>query len=321
MTWAVSCGWNFWGPAEVEATDFIMNTSVTVKIFVRGKKDGEKLIREAFVEAKRIEHIMEPLKGDGELQRLNARDRAGWFAVSPELRIVVEEAKRYYDLSDGAFDPTIAPVKWSWQFEEGGRIPGDDEMAENLKLVGMSHIDLRGDSLYFPDTATKLDLGGVAKGYAVDKMIALLEQRGVKSILVNAGGDILTRGKKPDDEDWVIGLRHPRLNKTIILSHNPHSAVATSGDYERYFMAEGVRYHHILNPETGYPARECISVTVWTDNAMDADILATTIFVLGPEKGLNLAERLDDVETCIFFEKNGTVGSAISSGIKGRIGL
>ena len=321
LLWIVVGGWNFWGPVEVEKTDILMDTSVTVKIFVRNKKHGEQLISEAFDEAKRIESIMEPVNGDGELKRLNSRTRGGWFTLSPELGTVIKTARKYYERSGGAYDPTVAPLKWLWDFENGGRVPSESELAESLRHVGMSRIEIAGDSLRFKGTGMKLDLGAVAKGYAVDRMIDFFQARGIESILVNAGGDIALRGTKPGEKDWVIGLRHPRLNRTIVLSSNPYPAVATSGDYERCFFVNGIRYHHILDPSTGYPARDCASVTVWTNTAMDADILATTIFVLGPQKGIALAETLDDVETCIFYEKDGRLESVVSSGIRDWLSL
>ena len=182
-------------------------------------------------------------------------------------------------------------------------------------------VDLRGDSLWFKDSETRLDLGGVAKGYAVDRMIATLKAGGILAGLVNAGGDIAMFGKKPGDKDWVIGLRHPRMNRTLTVETVSYTAVATSGDYERFFMENGVRYHHILDPSTGYPARGCVSVTTWAASSMVADILSTTIFVLGAEKGLAFAESLDNVETLIFFEKNGELETVMTPGIEGKVRL
>ena len=319
--WFFSGGWFWKKPVLVESTEILMNTTFNVKIFIKDKKSGQRLIKEAFDEARRIEHIMEPVKGDGELKRLNTRTGNGWIGLSPELRAVMKQAFVYYERSGGAFDPTIAPVKWLWGFEDGGQVPGDIELKEKLNLVNLSLIELKSDSLRFKDSGIRLDLGGVAKGFAVDRMLTVLKRGGATAVLVNAGGDIAMFGKKPGDRDWIIGLRHPRLNRTIIMDTIPFPSVATSGDYERYFMEDGIRYHHILDPVTGYPARECISVTAWTTSAMAADILATTIFVMGPGKGLALAENLDNVETLIFFESGGKVMSVMSSGIKGRIRL
>lgn len=319
--WFFSGGW-FWGkPVRVESTQILMDTTFIVTVYAKDRKTGEQLIRDAFEEARRIEHIMEPLKGDGELKRINDSIHEGWYVMSPDLRAVMEQSLKYYNLSGGVFDPTIAPVKWLWDFEDGGKVPSGDELKEKLKTVGMSLVELHGDSLRFKNSGMRLDLGGVAKGYTVDRMLDILRKEGSQSVLINAGGDIDMFGKKPGDEDWVIGLRHPRMNRTLILDTIPYPSVATSGDYERYFVENGERYHHILDPTTGYPARGCISVTVWASSATLADILSTTIFVLGPGKGLAFAESLGHVETLIFFEKNGKVESAMTSGIKGKVRL
>jgi FAD:protein FMN transferase len=320
-TWFITGGW-FWNRLKaVESTEIIMNTSVSVKIFVKDTDRGEKLIQKAFAEARRVEKIMESVQGDGELRRLNKRGLESWVAISPELSMVIRESYGYFKISDGAFDPTIAPVKWLWDFDNGGSVPSADELQRNLSYVGFSNIEIRGDSLRYRKKGTQIDLGGVAKGYAVDRMIQVLCDGGVESILVNAGGDIATYGTKPGGVNWVIAIRHPRMPRNLLIKSNPLSAVATSGDYQRYFMEDGVRYHHILDPSDGFPARGCISVTAWAESAMEADMLATTIFVLGPEKGIALAESLDNVETFIFYEKDGRVESLMSSGLKDRIGF
>jgi len=329
--WVLTGGW-FWNrTVKVQSTRMLMSTPINVQIFIRGREKGERLIEKAFEEAARIERIMEPLKGDGEVERLNKRTGGGWFRMSPELSCVLEASRKFWRLSDGAFDPTIAPVKWLWNFENGGRLPPEDILREKLRSVDFGRVDIRGDSIRFTDPGTRIDLGGVAKGYVVDRMIGILRDGGASAVLVNAGGDISFSGRKPGDisflgrksdgEDWVIGIRHPRMSRTFLIESNPYPSVATSGDYERFFTEDGIRYHHILDPSTGYPARGCISVTVWTPTAMQADILATTIFVLGPEKGLALAERRDDVESLIFFERDGKVEAVMSSGVKGHIRL
>jgi len=316
--WLICGGW-FWNdPVKVVSTQILMDTSVNVQVFAKNKKTAERLIAEAFREARRIESIMEPRKGGGELDSINESFGTAW-KIGPELQTVLRETFRIHRLSGGAFDPTIAPVKWLWNFDDGGEIPPESAIEEKLRLVGLSGVSLRGDSLFFDNPAIKLDLGGVAKGYAVDRMIDVLREGGAKAVLVNAGGDIAMFGKKPGGKDWVIGLRHPRLNRTLLVDTVTYAAVATSGDYERYFMRDGLRYHHILDPETGQPARGCISVTVWSQSAMQSDILSTAIFVLGPDRGIELAESMDEVEALVFYEDDGAVRAVMSSGIKGKV--
>ncbi len=306
----------------VESTNFLMSTSLTVKFYISDETEGETILKKIFTEAGEIEHIMEPLKGDGELQRINNSSSDTWWKLSSELKTVIDRSIFFYEKSNGAFDPTIASVKWLWDFENGGTLPSQKDISETLETVGLSKIKTKGDSLSLGNHGTKLDLGGIAKGYVVDRIIKILKESGVSAGLVNAGGDIYTFGKKPGGKDWVIGFRHPRSRKTIVIDTISLPAVATSGDYERYFIQDGVRYHHILDPSTGYPVRKCASVTVWAETAMDADILATTIFVLGPQKGLEFAEKLDNVETLIFFEKeDGEVLHEISKGVRDKVKL
>lgn len=319
--WILSCGWFGNKYKLVENTEYLMGTSVTVKIYVNNKNKGNDLLKRVFIEAKRIEHIMEPLKGDGELKRINTNPAETWWKLSPELKTVIDRSVFFYEKSGGAFDSTIASVKWLWEFEKGGRLPSENEIKEALGTVGLSQVKIKGDSLSLGSPGTKLDLGGGAKGYVVDRMIVFLKESGIIAALVNAGGDIYTFGKKPGGIDWVIGFRHPRTERTIKLDTISLPAVATSGDYERYFIQDGIRYHHIFDPVTGYPARGCVSVTVWAKTAMDADIIATAIFVLGSQKGLELAENMEDVEALIFFEQDGSIMNVMSSGVKDKIKL
>jgi len=165
----------------------------------------------------------------------------------------------------------------------------------------------------------RLDLGAAAKGYAVDRMVAVLEKFGVAAGLIDAGGDIRYWGEKPDGRPWVFGVQHPRYPERYIeVEDLGLAAIATSGDYEQYFEWEGKRYHHLLDPTTGYPARTCISATVWASTAMDADILSTAVFVLGPERGLELVAGLQGVEALVFFERDGQLEYRSSAGVTGR---
>ena len=314
-------GWFRRTPQLFEATEFLMDTSVTIKVFAFSKREGNDLLRKAFDEASRVEHIMEPHKGDGELERINAAPGKEWHEISTDLEQVLDRSRYFYGLTDGAFDPTIGAVEWLWNFKEGNDVPPKQEIQEKLRSVGFTSIEMDKARIRFTNPDTQIDLGGVAKGYAIDRMIAVLRENGAKAALVNAGGNIATIGEKPGGKPWEIGVNHPRQSMTIRMGHIPFEAVATSGDYERFFMKDGVRYHHILDPTTGYPARGCISVTVWASNAMDSDILSTAIFVLVHEKGLEFAERLKDVETLIFYEQDGMVKAVMTPGVMGKVRL
>jgi len=165
-----------------------------------------------------------------------------------------------------------------------------------------------------------IDLGGVAKGYAVDRALAVLRERGITSGLVDAGGDIRVLGTKSADTPWRIGIQHPRDgNALIALVEIDSGSVATSGDYERYFMKDGRRYHHILDPQTGWPCSACMSVTIVADLAIEADVLATAVFVLGPEEGMRLLDRLPGVGGIIFYDVEGRTERVLSGWLKDRV--
>ncbi|MFC1607623.1 FAD:protein FMN transferase [Candidatus Latescibacterota bacterium] len=317
----ISGGWFHRSPKRLSATNYLMDTSVTLTVYAMSKQEGELAIRKAFEEGARVERIMEARKGDGELKRINNDPGNSLRTVSDDLMTVLARSRHFYDESGGAFDPSIAKVKWLWDFEEKRTVPDEGEIREKLKATGFQKIEIDNSGILFTNPDTRLDLGGVAKGYAVDRIIAVLKKNGIQAGLVNAGGDIATFGKKPGGKDWEIGISHPRLSRLIRIRNIPLRAVATSGDYQRFFIQDGQRYHHILDPSTGYPAHDCISVTVWAKSAMDADALATAVFVLGPEKGLALIERLDDTETLIFYKEDDKVEALTSSGVKDNIKL
>ncbi|MFC1511678.1 FAD:protein FMN transferase [Candidatus Latescibacterota bacterium] len=308
-------------PRFSEATDYLMDTVVTVKVYAPASAHADETISRAFTEAKRLELLMNPLGEGGELNRIDEGGPGAWWVISPELEEVLSRAAHFYEVTQGAFDPTIAAVKWLWDFDGETHLPAAEEIAQALRTVGFENVEIRGDSLNLGVRGTKLDLGGIAKGYIVDRMVRILREGGATSCLVNAGGDIYLFGQKAGGDDWVIGFRHPRNGETIVLETMPLPAVATSGDYERYFIAGGRRYHHILDPGTGYPADGCVSVTVWTTTAMDADALATGLFVLGHEKGIALAEKLEDVEALIFWEDDSILRHDMTSGVRGKVAL
>ncbi len=306
-------------PRLFESTDFLMDTVVTVKVYAPPSARVKETVTQAFTEAKRVALLMDPYTDGGELKRINEADPSIWQKISPELREVLLVSGHYWELTGGSFDPTIAVVKWLWNFNGNGPVPSPDKLAEALRTVGFGKVELRGDSLRLGSAGTKLDLGAIAKGYVVDRMAAVLREDGITAGLVNAGGNIYSFGHKPDGKNWVIGLRHPRKDETIVIDTMPFPAVATSGDYERFFMVDGKRYHHILDPVNGYPANGCVSVTIWTKTATDADALSTGVFVLGPEKGLALAEKLEDVEALIFYEDNGVLKMVKTSGVQEKV--
>jgi thiamine biosynthesis lipoprotein len=228
--------------------------------------------------------------------------------VSMETLEVISRALYFSRLSAGAFDVTIGPVFRLWDFRQG-KIPDEKDLQANLKRVDYRKIqvDRSRSSVFLKGRGMDLDLGAIAKGYAVDRASSILRGEGIENFLVNAGGDLKVSGTKENGEPWTIGIQHPRLPaERIAKLRLREAALATSGDYEKFFLRGEERFHHILNPATGMPARECQSVTIMAPAAMDADALATTIFVLGPQKGFSLVEQLPNIHA-ILVDRRGSV--------------
>ncbi len=280
---------------KTEQTKELMGTVVTITVYDEDEDRAEQAIELAFKEIERIEGLLSNYKNTSEVYLLNENGEID--NASNELIYVLGKSLRYGDLSEGAFDITVQPILdlYKHTFEELKRPPTDEEIKETLKLVGYEKIFIKNRHVELTKPNMKITLGGIAKGYAVDKAIDVLQNQGIEHALVDMKSSIRAIGNK-GPEDWSIALQNPR-NKdeyiTIIRMNN--NSLSTSGDYERYFN-ENMTFHHIINPLTGYSATELISVTIIADNAMAADALSTSVFVLGKEKGLELIESLDNVE-------------------------
>jgi len=287
---------------------YLMGTLVEIQ----APDDGA--ITAAFREIARVERLTAKA-GEGELARLNRAAHSGPVEVSEELFNLLEEALRYRELTLGKFDISLGKLIDLWGFgseEEAPHVPAEEEIAP--LLAGREVILDKDKRTVRLGPNAELDLGGIAKGYAVDRAIEVLKEHGVSSALVDAGGDIRVLGRKRG-RPFRIGVQHPRKEAEVlgIVELAGGRAIATSGDYERYFTEDGVRYHHILDPATGRPARGSISATIIAPTALEADALATGVFVLGPEAGLALIERLPEVEG-IIVDPEGRIYR--SSGLK-----
>lgn len=199
--------------------------------------------------------------------------------------------------SNGIFDPTIAPLIKLWA--RGAiikRVPPPEMIKDTLSLVDYKQINVEGNRVFLSKKGMCADFGGIAKGSIIDRMVEMLKNHGAENGLVNAGGDIRVFGEK----EWQIGIQHPRKERDVLLTLKlKNQSIATSGDYQRFYMVGEKRYHHILDPRTGYPADKSMSATVITPKATDADALATIAFILGPEKGIEMLEQLEDTEGII----------------------
>ncbi len=291
---------------EFTATRWLMNTSCEIKVIAR--IPPRKAIDRAFKIMERIDSLAS-WAGSGDIARINKGEVC---EISEEVLHIIKQGIEIGDLTNGAFDITIRPVMELWGNFESQCVPEEEEIKKMLPSINYKEVTLIGSKIKFGKPEVKLDLSGIAKGYAVDLAIKELKSAGIKAGLVNAGGDIKVFG----DRIWSIGIKDPRGTGIMKVLELKNQAVATSGDYEKYFILNGVRYHHILNPLTGLPARECISVTIISDDAGFADALSTGIFVLGPEKGIALLDSLRIPGLIITSGSEFLESRAISSFIK-----
>jgi len=253
-----------------------------------------------FAEIKRIENLLSKYNPESEVSKLN---KLGNLKASPETFYIIKRAKEFWQVSDGAFDITVAPLVDLWGFtDKKYYLPKEEEIKDILNLVGANKIILKEleNVIKFSVSGMKIDLGAIAKGYAVDCAVKKLKENNIKSCLINAGGQIYALGDK-FGLAWKIAVRNPRGKDLMDYLVIKDKAVSTSGDYEQYFIKGKKRYAHIFNPKTGYPTDSgVISVTVIAQDGITCDALSTAIFVLGKEKGQELAQKFPGVEVRII---------------------
>jgi len=293
---------------EIKETQDIMGTFVTITVYHENKEYSKNAINDAFEEIRRIDSLLSSYKSTSEVSILNNNKKI--INYSADLKSNLEKSLYYSKLSNGSFDITVKPVLdlYRESFKNTGKAPTNKEISEVLLDVDYNEVVI-GDIISIGNNQ-KITLGGIAKGYAVDRAIEILESRGITNALVNAGGDMKAIGKKYASVNWNIALANPR-NKDEFIAQIPISnkAIVTSGDYERYFN-ENKTFHHIVDPNTGYSALELMSVTITADNAFDADAISTSVFVLGKEKGLELIESLNNVEGLIIIKNKEIIKSS-----------
>ena len=296
----------------------LMGTVAEITFVGEHEESTRKVALQAFQEIRRIEQFMSPWIESSDVTRINRSAGNQWVKISHETLEVIRKAQEISELSAGRFDITVGPLTQLWRSaRERGLPPSAEDLKQKLDLVNFKNmmIDQEG-RVFLKKRGMVIDLGGIAKGYAVDKAFELLKALGYKNLIVNAGGDLRTGGSKLD-QPWAIGIQNPRSSQKIMATISvSDSAIATSGDYEKFFIHQGKRYHHILNPRDGLPAEECQSVTILSQEGMMADALATAVFVLGPTKGYTLCQKLKGVD-CLIVDKEGKL--TISPRLKRRI--
>ncbi len=276
-----------------------MDTIFTITLTEENKNAAEDI--KNIVE--KLDELFDVYNHESDIYKINVNS-GKYASVNENTYEVLQRAYIIAEDTEGAFDPTIESLMKLWDINKK-RIPRNNEIESKLNLVNYRDIKFNIDtkSVMLKSKEMQLNVGGIAKGFAVKKQIEVLKNAGITSALISGGGNTYALGKKPDGSSWKIGIRDPR-DKNIIIGHLEleNMAVDTSGDYERYFIKDGTRYHHIISPKTGYPARGLISVTVITKDPVEADALATALFVMGSQKAVDYVKKRDDIEAVLVTQ-------------------
>lgn len=296
-----------------------MGTRIEIAVWTGDRSAVGPALVKAFAEFDRIEQMASEWREGSELTRVNRAAGENAVVVSDELFALIQQALSWAERTDGAFDPTFAALWGLWTFGNDGvnRLPDAAEVERRRKLIDYRKVEIDEEqhSVFLPERGMKLGLGGIAKGYATDVVAKQLRAAGFADFVIKAGGELYAAGKR-GDRAWRVGIQDPRGDDPFAALDLSDAAFDTSGDYERYFMADGARYHHIIDPATGYPARRSRSVTVLASTAMAADALSTALFVMGPERALALVESDPGLEAVIVAADNSV---HVSGGLTDRL--
>ncbi len=299
-------------PAHAEwvrrIADGIMGTRITVELWSDDEAKANQAIDALLQEMRHIDDTMSTYKPTSEVSQVNAKAADGPMKISKELFDLLTAAKQYSVITDGAFDITYASVGYMYDFRKHVH-PDEAQIDKALPAVNYRHVllDPKNQTVQFSQKGVRIDLGGIAKGYSVDRGIDVLKSFGITRAYVSAGGDSRIIGDR-FGKPWMVGIRDPFKGEGEVITRIPlvDAAISTSGDYERFFEENGVRYHHIIDPHTGHSASKVRSATVIGPYAMRTDGLSKTAFVLGPEKAMEIYNRLDDIDA-IIVKLDGTV--------------
>ena len=291
----------------------LMGSRYDITIVENDSVKAEKEIKIAIDEIKRIENIISSWKPNSQTSKINQNAGIKPVKVSKELFDLIKRSKAISKLTDGAFDISYASMDKIWKFDGSMTdFPSEEEIKKSVEKVSYQNIILneKDTTVYLKYKGMKIGFGAIGKGYSADKAKKILQDKGVKAGIINASGDMNTWGKQPDGTDWKVAITNPfNKNKAFALLPLKQGAVVTSGNYEKYIMFKGKRYTHIINPKTGYPSSGIVSVTVFAPKAELADALATSVFVMGKEVGLNLINQLPKVE-CIIIDDKGKINTS-----------
>lgn len=293
---------------EVSRTDYVLGTVCSIRLIEGG---SAKTNDEIFERLRQIEDRMSANKDGTEIAAVNAA--AGGPApvkVSADTFYVISKALEYAKLTQGAFDPTVGPLVKLWNIgSEGAKVPPKDAIAAAVKLIDYRKVEMDPNNLTVRLKAPgmRLDLGAIAKGYSADEIAAICERHNVKAAVIDLGGNVLVYGAKKDGSPWRVGVQDPKSDRGEYLGlvTGKSMTVVTSGIYERFFIENGVRYHHILDTKTGYPANNgLVSVSIVAGRSIDADGLSTSVFALGLVNGMKLVKSLPGVYAIFVDDKD-----------------
>ena len=296
---------------EIKRAHSTMGTLVQIITYTDQEAQAVRAIDEAFGEFDRLDKLMTTWTPDSEVSRINtAAGTKPGVPISADTLAVLQKAAWGARVTHGAFDITVGAFKGLWKFDQDkdGSLPTPTSVKEQRRLVNWRDVlvDPRAQTARLRRDGQAITLGGIAKGYATDRAVAILRQHGLVDFIVQAGGDMFVSGKK-GERRWVVGVRDPRSEwrgEFFAFVEVEDRTFSTSGDYERFVLADGKRYHHILDPKTGYPAVLSRSVTVMAKDALTADVLSTGLFILGHERGMKIVQSLPDVEAVLVDDKH-----------------
>jgi thiamine biosynthesis lipoprotein len=301
-------------PKRVALDEKAMGTHITIAAYTTAALDEAALrakLEKALAEIRRLEGLMTTWREDSEISRVNAAAGKKAVEVSPETLDVIEKSVWMSERSEGVFDITFEAMHGLWKFDQDleEKIPDLAKVEAARKLIDWRKIkvDHAARTVMLGKAGMRMSLGGIAKGYAVDAAAKVLRAEGLADFFVQAGGDLFVQGRKPDGSAFRVGVRDPRgrdANDWFAMLEVVDHAFSTAGDYERGFVKNGKRYHHIIDPRTGFPATASRSVTIWAKDALTADAIDDAVFILGPEKGLALVESIDDAGAVIVDALN-----------------
>lgn len=299
-------------------TLFSMNTLIQMKVY--GEK-AEDVIDKSFDRLKVIEEQMSKTITESSIYEINSNE-GKYVSIGEDTFRVIDKALHYAKVTKGKFDPSIGPLVSLWGIgTKDAHVPSEEAIDRVKSLVNYKWVEIDPDSLRVKlrKEGMSLDLGAIAKGYAADEIRDILETEGIESAYINLGGNVLVIGGKPDGTPWRVGIQDPRHNRGNVMGiiELKDKTIVTSGNYERYFEKNGVIYHHIIDPTTGFPARSgLMSVSIISNDSFDADALSTSVFILGEEKGRQLINKFDGVEAVFIREDQGII---ITDGLKNKV--